>query len=349
MFILLVGGPGAGKTPAINPVRKLIRSNPKLNVSADSLTKAGFFDAMESAAKKIPLGGQFIEFASLAVIADELGMFMSAYDKDFVSSITGAYDGRDVMGEQRRASLGARKRVDIINPLLNILAGSQPGFMTDLLPDEVWNMGFTARIVMVYSAERQYPDLTFGALNGDDRPGQWRVLMAEILRMSKLFGAFTWEPDAAKELAQWVKAGCYPEPEHHKLIWYNPKRGVHVSKLAMLSCASRGDTMVITLRDLERARNWLLHVETLMPSIFRDMKGKSDSQVLNECFQHLWRLYAADRKAIHEAAVLAFLMDRTPSQNVPRLLELLEKTGMVSRDFGTKLYTPRPKHLHGME
>ena len=351
VFVLLVGGPGAGKTPAIGPVRRLWRTNPKISIAADSMTKAGFFDALASSAKKIPAGGQFIEYSSLAIAADELGMFMSAYDLDFVTALTGVYDGRDGIGEQRRHSLGeGRKRADVINPLATLLAGSQPGFMSSLFPEEVWAMGFTARMIMIYSGDQQIPELTFGR-NGKahEKNDLWKVLAKEMVRFGNMYGEFTWEPSAEIELAKWVKNKCYPEPEHSKLIHYLPKRGVHTSKLAMISCASRGDSKVITLRDLERARTWLLFAESKMPNIFRDMKGRSDHQVMSEVYMFMWGEWTRTKKPIHESLILSFLSERTTTATIPRLLEMIEKTGMASREAGTVLYIPRPKHMHGME
>lgn len=351
VFCLLVGGPGAGKTPAIGPVRRLWRSNPKLNIAADSMSKAGFFDALESGARRIPMGGQFVEYSALAVAADEFGMFMSSYDLDFVSAITGVYDGRDGIGEQRRHALGAgKKRADVVNPICTILAGSQPGFMSTLFPDEVWAMGFTARIIMVYSGEQQIPNLTFGR-NGqtDERKDLWKHLVKEVARFGNTFGEYTWEPSAEKALADWVKADCYPKPEHSQLVHYNPKRGVHVSKLAMISAVSRGDSRVITLNDLQRAWKWLFNAEMHMPNIFRDMKGKSDNKVLQEVFMFMWSEWSKDKQPLHESKLLHFIADRTPTTNVQRILDLVEKTGMASRGAGTTLYTPRPRHLHGME
>ena len=349
LYVLLVGNPGAGKTPAIGPVRRLWRSNPKLTIAADSMTKAGFVDALDASAKKVPMGGQFIEYSALCVAADEFGMFMSAYDNDFVSALTGAHDGRDVLGEQRRHSLGDRKRADIINPLCTILAGSQPGFMAVLLPDEVWSMGFTARFIMVYSNERQIPKLTFGRASASHKEEQWKVLVADMQRFGKMFGEFTWEPEAEIEMDKWVQNKCYPEPDNSRLVHYNTKRAVYTAKLALISCASRGEGQVISLRDLERARRWILHAETLMSNIFRDMKGKSDHQVLEATYTFMWNMYSMSQKPIHEATILLFLSERAGSNNAPRLLEMIEKTSMATRDAGTKLYTPKPKHLHGLE
>ena len=351
MFVLLVGGPGAGKTPATSPARKLLRSASRLKIAPDSLTKAGFFDALESAAQKIPLGGQFVEYSCLSIIADELGMFMSAYDLDFISALTGVYDGRDGFSEQRRHSLGpGRKRADIVNPLVNILAGSQPGFMTSLLPEEVWSMGFTARIILIYSGDFQIPKLTFGR-NGDPnaRLSLWKDMVKEVSRLSNLHGEFKWEPAAEVEMSRWVETGAAPVQDHSRLHHYNPKRGVHVAKLAMVSSAARGEDLLITLRDLERGRRWLLHAESLMPNVFRDMKGRSDKQVLDEVFMFLWEQYMRNKKPIHENTILHFVSERTVSNNVERILSLVERMGMADREAGTKLYIPRPKHMHGME
>jgi hypothetical protein len=351
LFVLLVGSPGAGKTPAINPVRRLWRTSLKINVAPDSMTKAGFFDALEAGAKRIPIGGGLVEYSALTIAADELGMFMSQYDNDFASALTGVYDGRDGIAEQRRHSLGVgRKRADVINPIATILAGSQPGYMTVLLPEEVWSMGFTARFIMVYSGERQTPKYTFGKkTDHGERDALWKAMTKEIARFTNTFGEYSWEPEAEEAIDTWVQGNCQPEPDHSRLTHYNQKRGLHTAKLSLISAASRGSDRIITLKDFERARVWLLHAEHLMPNIFRAMKGKSDQQVLEEVYMVMWSKYCKDKKPQHESFVLHTISERTTTANVEKIMHLIEKTGMASRDAGTKFYTPRPKHLHGME
>jgi hypothetical protein len=352
LFVLLVGGPGAGKTPAIEPIRRLWKINPKLTIAADNISKAGLMDAMNAAKRQIPSGGQFIEYSSMSIAVDELSMFLSSYDWDLIGALTGLYDGRDVISEQRRHALGDKKRLDIINPLINVIAGAQPSYMNHLLPEEMWGMGFTSRFLMIYSSEKQMPKFTFGrGLNGaHKREDLFKALQSRITDFGKLYGPIEWDKDAEEELQHWSDTGGYPEPEHSRLLHYNPKRAVHLTKLSMISTLSRGEDMRITKGDFHRAKQWLLHAESLMPNIFREMKGKSDHQVLKETHSFMWEQYVkTGKKPIHESLILAFLSERTYGNNAGRLLELMERMSMAQRDAGTQLYTPKPTARHILE
>ena len=79
-------------------------------------------------------------------------------------------------------------------------------------------------------------------------------------------------------------------------------------KLAMLSAVSRGSKIALETFDLDRARDWLLEAEALMPHIFDAMgMAGSDQKVLLEVHRQLIIQYRRTKLGFREAKVRAAL------------------------------------------
>lgn len=355
LFTLLVGPPGSGKTEAIYPARELLIEAKKFKLAPDNFTKAALVDALTNADRKIVLpDNKLIEYHSLAIMQDELGVLVSAHDLEFLSVLNKLFDNPKNYSEQRRHHDDGKER-SLVHPQLNILAGVQPLFLASLLPEEAWGMGTTARLIMVHS--ETIPDVD---LFGGDDIGI-HVSRGELVRglqqLAKLVGRWGWETDAAKELARWHKQKMPPIPAHSRLQYYNARRVIHVMKLCVISAASRvsmhfnGEpAMQVSLLDVTRAKDWLIHAETLMPDIFRGMEYRSDSTVILEMHRFAWQQHAVTKKPLHESTLIQFLSHHgVRSERVARVLEVAERSGVLSREPGSRLYTPRPTNEHGME
>lgn len=345
LFVLMVSPPGVGKTNIIEEVYRLWKQVPELVVAPDNVTKASLVDALEHAKRNIVLSPtEMLEFNSMQVAADELGVFMSAHDLDFLSFINKMYDNPPFYREARR--MWGNKALDIVAPQLNILAGTQPGFMASVLPEEAWTMGFTSRLIMIYAGQPvQVPLFDVEARS----VAHEKILVQNLRAMMTLHGAFKLTAEAKELIQSWDTNGRVPVPEHSKLEHYIPRRILSLLKLCMVSAISRSNTMTITRTDFERALAWLVEAEMVMPSIFRSMTQKSDAQVILEMHQWAWGIYARKKQPIHESLMLHFLSNKTPADRAPRVLELSEKAGFFKREAGGLTYRPAPRNEIGME
>lgn len=344
LYVLLVAPPGVGKDQAISRVEDLWYATKRLFVAPDSVTSASLLDSLAEADRKIVINGHLaFEYHSLVVPAAEFGVLVPAHDTEFLSRLNKIFDCPRALRVRRKY---IKEEVSIIKPQLNILAGSQPGFLASLLPEEAWSMGFTSRLIMIYANAGPTVDI-FG--DGDPRSNLRDVLLARMESIASLNGLVSWELAAMNELKSWHLSGGLPKPEHTKLTHYNARRTLHLLKLAMIASVSRGDDLTITLADLERAKTWLFHAEYLMPDIFRDMVGRSDAQIIQEMHYFMWRIYAADKqhRPIHSARIVNFLTNRVPSEKLLRIIEIAERSNVISRQAGTELYVPRPRNEHG--
>lgn len=345
LFTLLVSPPGVGKSQAITATRELWRKVPDLIVSPDNMTKAALVDSLAKAARKIVRSPtELLEFNSMTIAADELGVFMSSYDNDFLSTLNKLYDNPHEYREMRRMF---KEELYIPEPQLNILAGTQPRFMSEIFPEHAWGMGFTSRLLMIYSSNPVKVSLFNGKLLDKNLYGR---IVKDLKAIMGLFGEFAWTDTARAEIELWNATGQKKtEPTHTKLEHYIPRRIMHLLKLCMVSSVSHGNSMLITELDFHQALTWLLAAEKSMPDVFRNMAQKSDAETISELHQYAWSLYSKDKKPIHEGRLIHFLQTRVPADRVMRVLEIAERSRFLDRMAGTELYKPVLLNKTGIE
>jgi len=345
LYVMLVAPPGVGKSQAINPAEQLLKSTKKYHIAPNSVTAASFIDALVKAHRTVLLpDNKILQYHHIFVFAAELGVFLNTHDLNFLSIINELFDHKDSYREERRHSL--KEPIEIPRPMTTLLVGSQPGFLATLLPDAAWTMGWTSRMLMVYSSTA--PDVPlFGEYKNQDKI--MSGLVKKLDDVADYYGEMKWDQSAIAEMERWRKDKWAPIPDHPKLANYLPRRGtIFMVKLAMIAAMSRGETLAIRMQDVERARGWLLEIESLMPCIFRDMIMRSDDQVIEEVFQYSFEIYLKHRTPLASAQILRFLAQRTPAEKAERILSLMEKSGIFERVAGTETYIPRARNMHGL-
>ena len=345
LYTMLVAPPGVGKSQAINPAEQLLKATKKYQISPNSVTAASFIDALARQPRTVLLpDNKMLQYHHLFVFAAELGVFLNAHDLNFLSIINELFDHKDSYREERRHSL--KEPIDIPKPMTTLLTGSQPGFLATLLPEAAWTMGWTSRMLMVYSSTTPSVPL-FGKYKNQE--ALQTSLVKKLDDVADYYGEMKWDANAIAEMERWRKDNWAPVPDHPKLANYTPRRGtIFAVKLAMVAAMSRGEELAIRLQDVERARGWLLEIEDLMPQIFRDMIMRSDDQVMEETFQYSFEIYMKHRSPLASSLILRFLCQRTPAEKAEKILSLMEKSGIFERVAGTESYIPRARNMHGM-
>lgn len=344
LYTLLVAPPGVGKF-VIEEVRDLWRevvdgNRPLLHIAPDNMSKASLMDSLAAAGQsKLPPEGAPIEYHSLLIAAEEFAVLLPGYDLEYIGTLNAIWNNKSLYTETRRTSIV--KSLTINNPQLNILAGTQPGWLASVFPEEAWSTGLTRRMVMVYCAESEIKDIF--ADYPDTTAARSRVINALGVAAS-LHGAIVWSPEAFPMVQKWHLAGGPPAPHHTKLQHYNRSRTQLLLKLITISAVSRGDHDLIARGiDVERAMEWLLEVEKGMPDIFRAMIGKSDNQVIEEMYHYAVSVWRVNRQeGVPERALITFLRERVPSEKIRHLMDTAERSGAIARVSGTQdMYVPR--------
>lgn len=326
LFTLLVGPPACGKDNAIRLTRDLWSKMQGLHLSPDNVTKASLMDALARSLRTV-MNGSAIPyiFSGMVVSAPEFGVFFTHHDLEFLSVINHIYGSPPIYREERRTA----GIIEINKPHLVFLSGTQPDYLNSFLPDEAWGMGFTSRLIMIYASGTPTADLfSYAKAEAND-------LVVNLRKFYGLKGEFVWSKNAIDEINAWNKAGCPPAPTHSKLLHYNGRRALHAIKLSMISAVSRDENLHVTVEDFERAKDWLIQAEKVMPDIFRAMGQRSDQQIIADLHLHVYRLWSAvsfdKRKPVHTQHVYEFLHSRVPSEKITKLIEIAEKLGYLKR------------------
>ncbi len=337
LYVLLVASPGVGKTQAIVPTKLLWKELKELHVSPDNMTKAALIDTLAKAKRNIVVSPiELLEFSSLNIAADELGVFITKYDDEFLSVMNKVWDCPPDLSESRRMR---EADLIIVKPQLNMIAGSQPAFLGSVFPDHAWHSGFAARLLMIYSAQKIRGKL----FNGHDLDNGLRGRLLSDLRATlHIRGRMEIEDKTISLFEHWYEHQDDSAPTHSKLSDYAPRRILYMFKLSMISSVSRGTSKKITEYDFHRALTWLTEAEKVMPDVFRAISQKSDNELILDMHRYAWSIYSKDKKPIDVMVFYRFLLSQVPAERVKHIIELAERTNHLIRLAGTENYKPAP-------
>lgn len=275
----------------------------------------------------------------LAIACREFGVLVPKHDAAFLGDLTDLYDNPNVYKAPRRTS----KSVEIMKPCLNILAAATPDFLYDLLPESAWGQGFTSRLLFIYGTQTSKERDIFKKRTDF----HFAKLLSKLTEtFNELHGEFEWAPNAQRDMNLWFNSGMKPVPNYGRLVHYLGRRDAHLLKLTMISSVSAENGLQIRLSDFERALDWLLNAEKLMPDVFRAMVQKSDKQLLDDLHWHIYTIYNAvakdKRRPVDEKEIYSFLDDRTTSDKIPRLIDQAVKSGRFRPTKYPGEYIPQP-------
>lgn len=362
LYTLLVAPPGVGKS-VIDEVHRLWEATtkpdsklPAFHVAPDSMTKAALMDTLNEAKSTYltPTAAPYT-YQTLLIPSEEFSVLVPSYDMEYIGALNRIWNNPDTHKERRR--YGNNKDLVFQNPQINLLAGTQPSYMSSLFPEDAWNSGLARRLVMIYSAEDKIADI-FG-LPREDKILRQRVLR-KLSQMSNLFGKVRWELEALEQFKSWHFAGGPPTPTHTKLVHYLRSRSVILIKLCLVSAVCQcvgeapGEFPAIRVSDFERARTWLLHAETFMPDVFRAMIGRSDKDVIDELHHFATGEYIRLRGKgfINGMQLRRFLIERVPHDKVESIMLTADRAGIVVRvaPYEDDNWMPKPRQgIGGVE
>ena len=344
LYVLLVGSAGTGKslaTSTVYDILETLRDEGELHLAPTSVTKASLIDRLSEATRRVIRLSEtppLVSFNSLAIVPNEFGVFLPAYDSEFMNALTDLWDCKNYSETRRTNKLS----INIPASQLNLFSATTPSYLNGFLPEGAWEQGFMSRVILVYSGAAEYTDL-FATFNNDKQ--LYDCLIQDIAEINRMYGELKIADDVKEAINHWGRNGCEPAPSHPKLTHYVARRPAHLLKLCMIAAISAGETYMITLDHYAEAMDWLVQTETAIPDIFKAMKTGGDGRIIEECYHFIYEQYMKSRKPILEHRVYHFLQERTPSHNVGRMVEVMEKAGLISKQFADSGvgYIPKTK------
>lgn len=350
LYVLLTAAPGIGKQ-VISLAKGLWKNTTEpgsgiksFRVAPSQMTKASLVDSLAKAKQFRLLKHGNYTYHSLLIAAEEFQVLLPTYDQEYIATLNEVFNNPDMPYEEVRRT-GSVKEIEIPFPQLNILAGVQPSYFVSTFPEEAWTTGFARRILMIYAAETPFQDL-FQEHPDDDLAAspEYESLRWQLGAVGQMYGQMAWEPAASEKLGKWHRSHGPPVPTHSKLVHYNNSRTMFAIKLSIVSAVAGTGQLVIREGDVTRGLAWLLAAEAKMPDVFREMLGKSDSQVIDELHYMVTMVFAKDRKAVSTGLLWEFLRQRVPSEKIEKILLAAERSGALVHPAGAQdLWIPRAR------
>lgn len=322
IYCMLIAHPGVGKTATIRRSRQYYLETLEPHPAPTSLTGAAMIDAMVKNKRfMVRAGADPLDYNSMYLTADELGAFMHKYDSEVIAVMSAFYDP-DEFRQWRR---GNELKLAIKAPQMNVICGSTPSNLMAMLPDFAWEQGFTSRFILIFSDER---------ITGDDFVHTDRALRPDLVhdlkRINSLLGEFEITSAYRDAVTKWRTAGEPPVPTHPKLLHYATRRRVHLYKLSMVSSIERGDSLLLTASDFERALAWLCEAEVHMGDIFLAGAGNADAKAMDEIYHYVLTSCTGGRK-LPAFKIINFAKARIPLHSIDRVITVMEKSGLIKQ------------------
>ncbi len=349
-IILLVGPPAVGKGVSINEAERFLRRTGQFNVAPNGITKAAFVDQLGSKIKVFKYRDENnikMEqmYNAMIITAPEFGTLLPEYDMRFLNVINDIYDCRDVFEDKVRM----REHTDVVDrPHVNIIGGTQPTYLGEVMPEAAYGLGFMSRVIMIYHGERVVKSL-FG---GTQRSAKLeKTLLTDLLCVANITGEFHWEPEAVELIEEWNIKTDEDAPDHQRLHHYAKRRVGHGAKVAMILAVSRGNELIITAEDVVRGKKLIIQAEGLMPEIFKEMGKTTDSAELDTFHQFIFTYcMKREEELIPERNLVRFIGQRIPVNRVNYFINMMIQNGMMeigkAAPVGLRQFRPLSKSSH---
>jgi len=326
LYVMLVGPPGSGKS-VINVVRDLwdmARDDvnaPAFFSGANDSTKAALFDALENASQDH--GPTGFKYHNLLLPIEEFSNSFSKFEADILAFLTTIYDAPPHFKERRRKS----GEIKIDYPLITALFGYQPALLEKILMKDAQDQGFLRRSILVWNevADRISP-FNAPSINLDLQ----RSICERLGEIRMICGEMEWTQASKDFLTKWHKDGGQPRPVHEDLKNYNTSRTQFLMKLSMIASMSEGPSMTIELTHVERALQWLLEVEGVMPNAFNSAKGESEIRVIRKLYAAML-VKMSKGEPITDNFLNGWLSGMVKTQVIPYIINNLIARGIIAR------------------
>lgn len=279
LYVLLCGPPGSGKDLVINTIRELLAKMLEgmeqaqgVNIGPESLSTKGLIDALADDSARLSFtymrSGKptTVHYHSLYVANGELGAFLPEYNTMMVSVINDLFGCKPSFTERVRGR-GNSSEVKIENPHLALLLGTQPAVFARIVPEEAFQMGFTARLLICHSREAvRRPMFNSVAVDG--------TLFDKIASDLRVVSLLAGEYKPTKQFQERLNEFHLSNPgaiDHSRFTDYNVRRSLHLGKIAMCCAAAESNELVLTEEHFDRALEYLLLCEKDAPTLFDDL------------------------------------------------------------------------------
>lgn len=327
LFTFLVGPPGTGKTTAIWAAREILVRVSSVKLAPDKVTPEKFINILSHSSSVELKNGEVSQHVSVAILSNELGVFVRPGDRDFPPILTDLYDCPATYSY----STISRGDDRFENLYINLLGGVTPKSLASIIGPDGLGKGFTARVFFIF-AESLIPTDPFDT----PRVGNVEPLVHDLELINMLTGHFSFTMDAMAYIREWLADNMAPIPADPRFEEYGPRRLTHWIKLSALRAAARRQDKIIQVADCESAKKDLLEAERYMPAAFEAFGANPLNDAAQGAAKWVMIQRAITKAPISETALRTYLMRSGVSlQYLDVVIEAMVFGGLIM-EFGGK-------------
>lgn len=262
------------------------------------------------------------------IMPDELSVFLdqNAVKTGLIPFLTNLWDAQE--REWIYYTKGGGKET-LIDPCLNILAGTTLEWLRQAIPPDSVGGGFTSRVIFI-TADRSDRRICWPSKDSDAIELE-RMLLRDLNIIRRLKGAFIIEP-GVKELFSLIYQDFLKNSSmltSATLSGYAGRRHIMLLKIAMCTSAARSSTMIINEGDLKEAEALLLNAETLMPSITSRLLSNDTGDNLE-----VIESYIKAHRTIARSDLTKKMSNKMKSHELEEYLQTLIQMGQIKEIIG---------------
>lgn len=282
-YIFLVSPPGVVKKTstiylALDFLRRLKEDVIHVNIGPDISTSEGLTNYISELKQEVVVGRthgipDMNAQCACTLIIGEFGNLYKKENTALINLLTDLYDCSDVPLWKHTKTQGDDT---IINPFMNIIAGTTPRFLQDEFGDQVGGWGLSSRIIFIYcNSKERYVYRPSKLLGGNEYIETREKLYEDLKQITQLAGEYSftktadawaehWYMQTERRTEEYVKQDNYSE----WVAYFLGRKQVHVHKLAMVLAAARRDDLMLHIEDLQDAAAHVDEVERELPAVF---------------------------------------------------------------------------------
>jgi hypothetical protein len=220
--------------------------------------------------------------ASLTVYSEEFSVFLGHQNIILMADLANWFDCPDNW-TYRTKTQGTDTIVGIF---VNIIGATTPEQIRTAIPSDLVGIGLSSRIIYVF--EEKEGALCVAPFITPAKRALYDKLLADLTQIHLISGEYRMSNDYLARYSEWyLGAGqVLPFNDNH-FMGYFKRRSVHLRKLCLIMSASRGDDMILTAADFDRALDLLNRTEQKMPMTFMGFGRSPHSNLTIQCLHYI--------------------------------------------------------------
>jgi hypothetical protein len=282
-YLIFVAPPGVvAKSTTIDISTDLLKQVPGIKFGPNSITWQALVTAFAAASEAFEYNSEWHPMSPLTLVASELGSLLNLQDKEMVNLLIELWDGK--RSYEKITKMSGNDTVEA--PWINLQAGTTPHWIADNMPQAMIGGGLSSRCLFVYADKKEkYVAYVDEQVTSGDAVMREK-LIHDLEQISMMTGPFSLSPEARAWGSSWYQSfweDSVSRMDDQMAEGYAARKQTHMHKVAMVLSASRGDSRIIDLEDLQLANTMLEDLETDMPKVFSRI-GRSEISMQAERF-----------------------------------------------------------------